>query len=190
MVHSASYNTCTILGSYAGKNGYSKHHFICIFVYECGCQGYLYVFLLRTALRSAQILIFKKKGSRAMILSRFSERQRSASRSQFWLHSSASKSGHSKHQIFTFGTYFHLWQDICWRTSTSWHPIQFTCEGYLYIFLLRRAVRTGPDFDFQVNQARPGRGRGDRRGDGRLGPGQGHVCRPQAERERRFLVQV
>ena len=53
--------------------------------YECGCHGYVYVFLLRTPPRSAQILIFKKKGLHAMILSRFSERQRWASRSYFWL---------------------------------------------------------------------------------------------------------
>ena len=114
MIHSAFYNTLHYSGflCWPCKNGHSKHHFIRILVYECGCQGYLSVFLLRTALRSAQILIFKKEGSRVMILSCFSERQRSASR--LILASRAqlpkvvtanTRFSHLEH-IFTFGRIF------------------------------------------------------------------------------------
>ena len=30
---------------------------------------------------------------------------------------------------------FDLWQDIWWRTSISCHPVQFTCEAYLFIYI-------------------------------------------------------
>ena len=68
-----------------------------------GGSADLYIVFLRRAPRT---------GSGAMILGRFSVLQSSASRSQFWFQSSPSKSGHSKHQIFTFGAYFRFWQDL------------------------------------------------------------------------------
>ena len=126
MIHYALYNTLHYSGflCWPCKNGHSKHHFIRIFVYECGCQGYLYVFLLRTAPRSAQILIFKKNCSRAMILSRFSVLQRSASRFRFWL----PELGFQKWSQQTPD--FHIWnifsplagylvEDICFLASCS-----------------------------------------------------------------------
>ena len=136
MIHSAFYNTLHYSGflCWPCKNGHSKHHFVNIFVYECGCQGYLYIFLLRTALRSAQILIFKKKGRAQWFWTVSANARGQPPDPNSGFQSSASKTGHNKHLIFIFGTYFHLWQDIWWRTSISWPPVQFTCEGYLYSF--------------------------------------------------------
>ena len=51
---------------------FSKHYFIDIFADECGWQSYSCAILLRSVLRTAQILILNKNGSRAIFSCRFS----------------------------------------------------------------------------------------------------------------------
>ena len=119
---------CTILGCYAGLARMATVSTILyLYLLTNVVVRAIYLYFCLGQLAELPRSWFSWKMVRAMILSRFSVLQRSASRSQFCgFQSSASKSGHSKHQIFTFGTYFCIWQDICWRTSASWHSIQFT----------------------------------------------------------------
>ena len=129
---------CTILGSYAGLARMATVNIVLyVYLFTNVVAKVIYMYFCLGQLSDLLRSRFSRKNACAQWFSAVSANARGQPPDpNSGFQSSASKTGNNKYLIFIFGSYFYLWQGLWWRTSISWHPVQFTYEDYLYRFLL------------------------------------------------------